>query len=548
MKIMRSVRARLVMLCGLFLVLLAASNLYLAGLAGVVEARWVVAGALLTGVLLTAIAVLSIVQPLNVVLRALRRTAAGDHAAPLPPPREDEFGEMTRALRQIQDYSARLDSLAYTDALTGLDNRASLERDLAAGVAGAAARGQAVAVMFLDLDNFKSVNDTLGHAMGDRYLLEAALRLRRLLPKGAVLYHYSGDEFALTLSGLADDARLRARVQELAASLLEGMSEAYEVEEHRLAMSVSIGAALYPQDGADAEALIGAAEAAMFEAKRAGRNQLLFSAREHTAALRRQLELAGEIRRGLDAGEFEPWFQPIIDTASNRAVGAEALARWQHPQRGIVMPLEFVPVAEESGAISQLGEQVLRRGAEAMARLNGRADGMRLSVNLSARQLRDASLVGSVGQMLHLSGLPPQRIELEITESAVMENIERNTRTLLALRRLGVSLALDDFGTGYSSLSYVQRLPVSKLKIDRSFVAQLGISREAEAIILATLAMARSLGLDVVAEGVETRAQSQQLLALGCTQQQGFLFTPALPAEQLGEWLTATGRAPTALH
>jgi EAL domain-containing protein (putative c-di-GMP-specific phosphodiesterase class I) len=189
---------------------------------------------------------------------------------------------------------------------------------------------------------------------------------------------------------------------------------------------------------------------------------------------------------------------------------------------------------------------VLRRGAEALARLNGRATGIRLSVNLSARQLRDAGLVGSVGEMLHSTGIPPQRIELEITESAVMENIERSTRTLQALRRLGVNLSLDDFGTGYSSLSYVQRLPVSKLKIDRSFVAQLGISREAEAIVLATLAMARSLGLDVVAEGVETPAQSQQLRALGCPQQQGFLFTPALSAAKLDEWLTATGRAPPA--
>jgi len=539
---MRSVRARLVVLSGCLLLLLAGSSFYLAGFAGDNGVYWVVAAAMMVGVLLTALVVVSIVQPLNDVLRALRRTAAGDHAAPLPPPRDDEFGEMARALRQIQDYAAKLDSIAYNDPLTGLHNRASLEKNLSARIAECGPRAQAIVLLFLDLDNFKSVNDTLGHALGDRYLMEAALRLRRLMPKGAELYHYSGDEFAVMQAGLASDARLRARVQEIGASLLEGMSETYVVDEHRLAMSVSIGASLYSYDGADAESLIGAAEAAMFEAKRAGRNQLLFSSRAHTDALRRQLQLAGEIRRGLDAGEFEPYFQPVVDASSGHVIGAEALARWLHPTRGIVMPLEFIPVAEESGTIGRLGELVLRRGCEELTRLNGRANGMRLAVNLSARQLRDGSLVSSVGEMLHSTGLPAQRVELEITESAVMENVERNTRTLHALRRLGVSLSLDDFGTGYSSLSYVQRLPVSKLKIDRSFVSQLGSSREAEAIILATLAMAKSLGLDVVAEGVETEAQSQQLLQLGCAQQQGYLFTPALPASALAEWLSSSGR------
>lgn len=547
-QLMRSVRARLVVLSSLLLLLLAASSFYLASLSGELGAYWIVFGALLAGVLLTALIVVSIVQPLNAVLRALRRTAAGDHAAPLPPARDDEFGEMTRALRQIQDYATKLDTIAYNDPLTGLHNRASLERDLSNCIGECGPRAQSIILLFLDLDNFKSVNDTLGHALGDRYLMEAALRLRRLMPKGARLYHYSGDEFAVVQSGLASDARLRARVQELGAGILEGMSETYVVDEHRLAMSVSIGASLYSYDGADAESLIGAAEAAMFEAKRAGRNQLLFSSPAHTDALRRQLQLAGEIRRGIDAGEFEPYFQPVVDTASGRVVGAEALARWLHPTRGIVMPLEFIPVAEESGAISQLGEQMFRRGCEELARLNGRANGMRLSVNLSARQLRDATLVSSVGEMLHLTGLPAQRIELEITESAVMENIERNTRTLHALRRLGVNLSLDDFGTGYSSLSYVQRLPVSKLKIDRSFVSQLGSSREAEAIILATLAMAKSLGLEVVAEGVETEAQSRQLLQLGCAQQQGYLFTPALPAAALAEWLGVDGRRLSQVH
>lgn len=534
---MRSVRARLLVLNGLLLLLLAASSLYLADLVGQ-GVYGLVAGVLAFGGVLTALVVWSIVQPLNAVLRALRRTAAGDHATPLPAAGDDEFGEMTRALRQIQDYAARLDSIAFNDPLTGLHNRASLERDLAARLAQVQ-DGQTLALLFMDLDNFKSVNDTLGHALGDRYLMEAALRLRRLMPKGAALYHYTGDEFAVLPAPLPNDSRLRPRIKELGASLLEGMAETYVVDEHRLAMSVSIGAALYPQDSGDAEGLIGAAEAAMFEAKRAGRNQLLFSSRAHTDALRRQLELAGEIRRGIEAGEFEPYFQPVVDAASGRVVGAEALARWLHPKRGIVMPMEFISVAEESGTINLLGEQVLRRGCEELARLNGRANGMRLSVNLSARQLRDASLVSSVGELLHVSGLPAQRVELEITESAVMENVERNTRTLHALRRLGVSLSLDDFGTGYSSLAYVQRLPVSKLKIDRSFVSQLGQTREAEAIILATLAMARSLGLEVVAEGVETAEQSRQLLQLGCAQQQGFLFTPALPAAALGEWLQA---------
>ena len=539
MKLIRSVRARLVALCGLFLLLLATSNLYLATLAGSTHAQTAVALALVAGALLTALVIISIVRPMTATLRALRQVAAGQRMSEVPPARDDEFGEMALALRQFEEHAARLDSVAYTDPLTGLHNRAGLEESLRDSIADCVDRQRSAVLLFLDLDHFKAVNDTLGHSFGDRYLIEAALRLRRLMPKDAQLYRYSGDEFAVLESGFAGDARLRGRVQELGARILEGMSEMYVAEGQQLAMSVSVGAAIFPQDGRGCEDLVSAAEAAMFEAKRAGRNQMLFSSREHTDALRRQLELAGEIRRGLAAGEFEPYFQPVLNARTGHVIGAEALCRWLHPQRGIVMPQEFIPIAEESGSIGPLGERVLRRGCEELNRLNGHARGMRLSVNLSARQLRDPGLVSSVGELLHVTGIPAERIELEITESAVMENVERNTRTLYALRRLGLSLSIDDFGTGYSSLSYVQRFPISKIKIDRSFVAQLGDSREAEAIITATLAMAKSLGLDVVAEGVETEAQSRRLLQMGCTFQQGYLFTPALPAQALADWIAA---------
>lgn len=491
--------------------------------------------ALAAAVLVTMLLLRSVLSPLAAITRATRQVNSGVRPSELPTVSSDEFGVMALALHQFRDHAERLDRLAYTDPLTGLPNRVRMEESLRERLADCEQKRIAAALLFMDLDHFRSINDTLGHSFGDRYLAEAARRLRELVPPNSQLFRYSGDQFALLMAGMTANDMLQARVQEVAQRILDAMAVPSLVENHRLSMALSIGAALFPRDGAHAEDLVSNADAAMHEAKTAGRNNVQFASRELTDSLRRQLHVASDIRRGLEAGEFEPFFQPVLDISAGVVVGVEALVRWRHVSRGLVMPGEFIGVAEQSGIIGKLGEAVLRRGCEAITRL-GR-EPLRLSVNLSARQLRESDLPRAVAELLIATGLPAQRLEFEITESAIMENVERNVRTLQALRDLGVGLSIDDFGTGYSSLSYVQRFPVTKIKIDRSFVSRLCQAPEAAAIVKATIAIARSLNLDVVAEGVETEEQSRRLRELGCPLQQGFLFTPALPLDQLRAWL-----------
>ena len=508
-------------------------------------ARWAgytVVSAILLGGLLTWVIGRSVVTPLRTTVTAIRRVNAGQLDVDLPPVTPDEFGDVAIALRQFRDRAEHLDRLAYFDTLTGLGNRARLDQSLSEAIHGCQQRGDALAVLLMDVDNLKSINDAMGHRFGDRYLRAVAERLARLAPAGAPLFRYSGDEFVVLLPSLPRDAATESRAVATAERIREGLAEMVCLDDQQLAMSVSIGVSCYPAAGLNGEELVSCADAALSQAKRDGRNAVSLSNRRMTDAMRNHLAVASDIRRGLDAAEFEPYFQPIVDVTQGRVVGAEALLRWQHPRRGMVMPGEFIQVAEDSGAINALGTSVLRRGFEQAALWQQAGRKIRLAINISAKQLREPGIVDAIRALFEETGLKPSAVQLEITESAMMERPEVSARVLAEMKALGLTLAMDDFGTGYSSLSYLQRFPLDRIKIDRSFVARLDGSPQTEAIVTATLAMARGLGLQVVAEGVETREQMTRLAQLGCDLQQGYLFTPPLSAQDFDGWVDAPQR------
>jgi diguanylate cyclase len=502
--------------------------------------RWALYSTVATVLLGLALALTvsrSLVRPLRRIVAAVRRVTAGDPDVALPAPRADEFGDIAQALRQFHDQAEKLRTMAYHDPLTGLANRARLEEALHGGIVKCARGGTSLALLFLDLDNFKSVNDSLGHSAGDRFLRDAARRLQRLAPDSALIGRYSGDKFTVVVDSLRRDGTQQARLRTVAEAILRGMSEPYRSNGDFLYMTVSMGIAVYPMDGQSSEQIVSAADAAMYLAKRSGRNNFQFASPDLTEDARRKLLVAGEIRRGLAAGEFEPYYQPIVNVRSGEVSGAEALLRWHHPQRGIVLPGEFVKIAEESGLIGELGERCLTVAYEQAVKWSRGDKEIPIAVNLSARQLQDQKVLSVVQQLQSAQQLRPHCLEFEITESAVMERPELSEQTLQEIRRRGHRLGIDDFGTGHSALGYLQRFPIDRIKIDRTFVERVDTSRQSRAIISATLALAENLGLDVVAEGVENQTQLQQMRDLGCSLQQGFFFTPALPAEEFEAWL-----------
>lgn len=506
--------------------------------------RWAMYATVLTvmlGVILALTVRRSLVRPLKRIVAAVRGVTAGDAKVPLPAAREDEFGDIAQALAQFHDQAEKLRTMAYRDPLTGLANRARLEEALHSGIVRCARNGSSLALLFLDLDNFKSVNDSLGHSAGDRFLREAARRLQRLAPESSLISRYSGDKFTVVVESLKRDGQQHAQAGAMAEAILRGMAEPYRSNGDFLYMTVSLGIAVYPTDGQSAEQLVSAADAAMYLAKRSGRNNYQFASPDLTEDARRKLLVAGEIRRGLASGEFEPYYQPIVNVLTGEVAGAEALLRWHHPQRGIVLPGEFVRIAEESGLIGELGEHCLTVAYEQAVRWSRGRRNIPIAVNLSARQLQDQKVLATVQQLQAAQQLQPNCLEFEITESAVMERPELSQQTLQEIRRRGHRLGIDDFGTGHSALGYLQRFPIDRIKIDRSFVERVDSSRQSRAIISATVALAANLELDVVAEGVENAAQLQHMKDLGCTLQQGFFFTPALPADEFEAWLASRG-------
>ncbi len=419
---------------------------------------------------------------------------------------------------ELQDAQARAQHLADHDPLTGLPNRRLLEDRLTQALALGQRHRSQTAVMFVDLDRFKTINDSLGHAVGDALLKEVAGRLVAQLRTGDTICRIGGDEFVVVLP----EVKRSSDVAQVAQKVIEQLSQPVVIEEREIVVTPSIGIAVFPDDGRDAETLIRNADAAMYHAKELGRANYQFFTEQMNQAASRRLELESDLRRALGRDELRVHYQRIVEAKSGRVAGHEALVRWQHPERGLVLPGEFIQLAEETGLILRIGEWVLREACR-WATFIGAEHGLQVAVNLSPRQFNDPRLPDMVARALRETGLPPGLLELEITESTAMRETDATLGTLKRLKQLGVSIAIDDFGTGYSSLAYLKRFPVDKVKIDRTFVAQAPGERDQGAIVPAIVALAHALGIRVIAEGVETEAQRAFLEGCGCDFLQGYL-------------------------
>ena len=428
----------------------------------------------------------------------------------------------------------RIRHQAYHDALTGLPNRASFVEHLDEAVRRAKRAHWSMALMFLDVDQFKRVNDSLGHDAGDRLLRVLSGRIRGRLRETDLLFRMGGDEFTVIL----EDVHGPEEAAMVADRVIEATREPLQLQHHELAVSVSIGIALFPKDDASGERLVKGADAAMYRAKERGRNRYAFFAPEMNERVESQLLIEAALRRALKNAEFRLHYQPRISAASGRMVGVEALLRWAHPQWGLVEPARFIPALEESGLIVPVGDWVLAEACRQAAAWRDAGLGpLRVSVNLSSRQFRSETLAGAVGQALRASGLAPAQLEVELTESVLMENTEQAMAVMGSLKALGIAISIDDFGTGYSSLGYLKRFPIDSLKIDRAFVRDLATSPKDAAIIDAIAALARSLGIGLVAEGVEEAYQAEFLRERYCTELQGHLFGRPVPPEGIAEFL-----------
>jgi len=431
---------------------------------------------------------------------------------------------------ELQQANARAQHLADHDALTGLPNRRLLEDRLKQALALSYRNRKQTAVMFVDLDRFKTINDSLGHAVGDVLLKEVAVRLVKQLRVGDTICRIGGDEFMVVLP----EVKRSSHVAQVAQKIIEQLSQPITLEERELTVTPSIGIAVFPDDGRDAETLIRNADAAMYHAKEMGRANYQFFTEQMNLLAARRLALEGDLRRSLGRDEMRLHYQPIVDTVSGAVVAHEALLRWQHPERGLLAPDEFIQAAEETGLILKIGEWVLREACM-WATFIGTERKLLMNVNLSARQFNDPKLPQLVSAALRESGLPSELLELEITESTAMQQTDLTLSTLKKLKDLGVSIAIDDFGTGYSSLAYLKRFPVDKLKIDRSFVADVAKMKEQRAIVEAIVALAHALDLKVIAEGVENDAQRKFLRSVGCEYIQGFAAGRPADADSAAE-------------
>jgi diguanylate cyclase (GGDEF)-like protein len=447
------------------------------------------------------------------------------------------FSQIANQISIVIEKSRTFQQIAYTarhDALTGLPNRALFFETLERALARVSEDGP-LAVLYLDLDHFKHVNDTLGHPVGDALLKKMARRLRRCVGARGAVARLGGDEFAVIQGPIASPAEVATLADEIGEAVRAPLAiDGYDVD-----VDVSIGAALAPEHGADVDELLKKADVALYDVKKAGRGAFRLFKPEMTARAIERMQIERDLRRGLANGEFELHYQPIVSLADDRIVAVEALARWRHPQRGLVPPSEFIPLAEEMGLIDALGEWAVRTAcAEAATWPND----VRVAVNVSACQFAGRSLVATVVDAVRSAGLRPDRLEIEVTESVFLDNSEANLAIMRELTGFGVTLALDDFGAGFSSLGYLQTFSFSRIKIDRAFVAGLPERRESSAIVRAISQLAQSLHIDVTAEGVETSRQMREVQLLGCTEMQGFLFARPCPAAELRRLLLQAPR------
>jgi diguanylate cyclase (GGDEF)-like protein len=504
-----------------------------------------------------------ITQPLARLDEAAGRLATGEHVQVRVRGRDElarlanSFNEMTARLaasqasveeyqhtleekveqrtRELQTATARAYKLAQQDILTGLPNRVLLNQRLQQILALAKREQQQVAVLFLDFDHFKRINDTLGHDTGDQLLQQVAQRLSTTIRESDLVARLGGDEFVLVLTGL-NMAQSAHELMLLVERVRATFGSPFSVNGQDLSLTVSIGVSLYPDDGLDAPSLIKQADTAMYAAKEQGRNAYRFFTADMNARIQARLQLENALRRALANNEFYLVYQPQIDMATGLPVGVEALIRWHDPERGEIQPGEFIAVAEESGLIHPIGAWVLETACRQCREWADHDMLLRMSVNVSVRQLEQDTWLEVVRNALDVSRLAPSYLDLEITESVIISNADKAVATLTRLKQMSVTLTMDDFGTGYSSLYYLTRLPLNNIKIDQKFIRGLDHDRNDEAITHAIIALSHGLGMRVIAEGVETPSQYRFLQKQGCEEAQGFYIGKPMTAPQLKVW------------
>jgi diguanylate cyclase (GGDEF)-like protein len=441
--------------------------------------------------------------------------------------------ELSQALEMIQ-------KMATHDTLTALPNRALFNETLTHAIAQAARHKRSLALFFLDIDRFKNINDTLGHGVGDRVLQDAAKRLTSAVRTSDMVARLGGDEFVL----LVEDFAAADDLTDIATKVLAAFAPTFHVDGQELALSVSVGVCTYPSGGEDAQQLVSSADIAMYRAKEQGRNRYCFYSEDLNDLSEERLALEAGLRHALVRGEIEVFYQPKVDFANGRVNGVEALIRWRHPEMGLLMPDRFVPLAEEIGAIIPIGYWTLRRVCERARHWQELGMPLAVAVNLSASQFHEPQLVTELAAILKATGVPASFLELEITESMVMRDTDRAVAIMESLRRMGIKISIDDFGTGHSSLGYLKRFPVDRLKVDRSFVRDLPHNGDDVAITRAVIAMAHSLKMSVVAEGVEHQEQFDLLRAEGCDEFQGYFCARPMEEADLLKFV-ATRQPPT---
>lgn len=551
---LRSIRWRFALASAVLTAAGLAAFAVLTGAAGVLRpSGWAAAGALVLGV---SAATFWMASRLTASIEALRRSteaiAAGDANAPVEVDCACEVGGLADSFRKMTSRLnaniLRINALAYTDPITGLPNRSVVEHLLAYALAPERTGAFQGALLFIDLDGFKRVNDALGHEGGDALLRAASQRLletglgRSLqtidhctnafgnpcdrLPEDVVFARYAGDEFVAILPGVTDRRELAAVGRRLIAAL----AAPFRIRGQDVSVGASVGIAVAPEDTADPAELVNFADLAMFDAKQAGRARCRFFDQRIRAAIVERTRTEAELRHALARGQLLLHYQPKRCGASDVLCGVEALVRWQHPQRGLLLPAQFIDVAEQAGLMGALGERVLQLAVRQCRAWHDQGIPRPVAVNVSPTQFGDAGFVPGVLAVLREAGVPPAMLTLEITETMAMQDFDATAQRLEALRTAGVRIAIDDFGIGFSNLSQLARLPVDELKIDRSLVQEIGRSAKSEALIRATVGMARGMGFGVVAEGIETPAQRDFLAALGCDTMQGWLFGRPCPA------------------
>lgn len=446
-------------------------------------------------------------------------------------PIRDAEGHITHFVSTGKDISERMRTqerlhyMAHHDALTKLPNRTLFMDRLRQAMARASWHKRLIAVMFLDLDRFKNINDSLGHLVGDQLLIQLTQRLSSGVRAGDTIARFGGDEFAIML----DDIASEQDISSLAKKILDTMISSFVIQDHEFFITASIGVSIFPNDGDDPETLLRNADVAMYRAKDMGRNNYQFYSNEMSARAFERLTLENSLRHALKRNEFSLFYQPQVEIKTRRIVGVEALLRWQHPDLGTVLPSDFIPLLEETGLIVQVGDWVLQNALEQTARWHKAGyDDLKISINLSGRQFNNPEFVRTLESTIRDTSLSPRTIELELTESMLMRNASKTISALNTLHQLGISIAVDDFGTGYSSLNYLRRFPISTLKIDRSFIRDVITDPDDRAITTAIIVMAQSLNLVVIAEGVETEDQMIFLESLDCNQVQGNIFSAAV--------------------